>query len=82
VSLIKDNVPRDDDLASGKVKTPVALLGRRVTEEDTRCGARRQFVGSRGTKVRIAQATENSKDGVVWHLAMEKMVGNTIMDGR
>jgi hypothetical protein len=37
VSLIKNNVARDDDLASGKIKTPVALLRRRVTEEDTRC---------------------------------------------
>jgi hypothetical protein len=37
VSLIKNNVARDDDLASRKIKTPVALLGRRVTEKDTRC---------------------------------------------
>jgi hypothetical protein len=37
VSLIKNNVARDDDLASGKIKTSVALLGRRVTEKDTRC---------------------------------------------
>ena len=35
MSLIKNNMARDDDLASGKIKTPVALLGRRVTEEDT-----------------------------------------------
>jgi len=34
VSLIKNNVARDD-LASGKIKTPITLLGRRVTEEDT-----------------------------------------------
>jgi hypothetical protein len=37
VSLIKNNMARDDDLASGKIKTPVAFLGRRVTEEDTCC---------------------------------------------
>ena len=35
MSLIKNNVSRDDNLASGEVKTPVALLGRRVTEKDT-----------------------------------------------
>jgi hypothetical protein len=35
VSLIKNDVSRDDDLASGEVKTPVALLRRRVTEEKT-----------------------------------------------
>jgi hypothetical protein len=81
VSLIKNNVARDDDLSSRKIKTTVALLRRRVTEEDTRCRARRQFMGSRGTKVRIAQATENSKNGVVWHFAMEEMIGNTIMYG-
>jgi hypothetical protein len=62
VSLIKNNVARDDDLASGKIKTSVALLGRRVTMEDTRYLARRQFVGGRGTEVRIAQATKNSKE--------------------
>jgi hypothetical protein len=39
-------------------------------------------VGSRGSEVRIAQATKNSKDGVVWHLAVKKMIGNTIMYGR
>jgi hypothetical protein len=37
VSLIKNNVTRDDDLASGKIKTAVTLLGRRVTKEDTHC---------------------------------------------
>jgi hypothetical protein len=82
VSLIKNNVARDDDLASRKIKTPVALLGRRVTEKNTRCGARRQFMGSRGTKVRIAQATENSEDGVIWHFAVKEMIGNIIMYGR
>jgi len=39
-------------------------------------------VVSRGTKVRIAQATKDSKDGVIWHFAMKKMIGNTIMYGR
>jgi hypothetical protein len=72
---------RYDDLSSRKIKTTVALLRRRVTEEDTRCRARRQFMESRGTKVWIAQATENSKNGVVWHFAMEEMIGNTIMYG-
>jgi hypothetical protein len=37
VSLIKNNVARDDDLTSGKIKTSVALLRRRVTEKGTRC---------------------------------------------
>jgi hypothetical protein len=45
VSLIKNNVTRDDDLAIGKIKAVVTLLGRRVTKEDTRCRARGQFVG-------------------------------------
>ena len=39
-------------------------------------------MGSRGTEVRMAQATENSKDGVVWHFAVKEMIGNTIMYGR
>jgi hypothetical protein len=41
VNLIENDVSQDDDLAIGEVKTPVALLRRRVTEEDTRRGARR-----------------------------------------
>jgi hypothetical protein len=40
VSLIENDVLRDDDLVIGEVKIPVALL-RRVTEEDTDRGARR-----------------------------------------
>jgi hypothetical protein len=36
VSLIKNNMARDDDLASGKIKASITLLGRRVTKEDTR----------------------------------------------
>jgi hypothetical protein len=39
-------------------------------------------MGSRGTKVRIAQATENSEDGVIWHFAVKEMIGNIIMFGR
>jgi len=35
VSLIENDVSRDDDLVIGEVETRVALLGRRVTEEDT-----------------------------------------------
>ena len=41
VSLIKNNVSRDYDLASGNVKAPIDLMGRRVTEKDTRRRARR-----------------------------------------
>jgi len=37
---------------------------------------------SRGTKVWIAQATKNSKHGVVGHLVMEKMIGYTVVDGQ
>jgi len=39
-------------------------------------------VASRGTKVRVAQASENSKDGVVRHLAMKKIVWDTVIYGR
>ena len=36
----------------------------------------------RGTKVWVAQATKNSKDGVVGRLVMEKMIGYTVFHGR
>ena len=39
-------------------------------------------MASRGTKVWVAQAAKNPKDGVVWHLVMKKIVRNTVIDGR
>ena len=36
----------------------------------------------RGTKVRIAQTAEDTKCGVIWHLVIEPMIGNVIVDGR
>jgi hypothetical protein len=71
VSLIEHNVARGDDLAGGEIKAPITLLRRGVAEKDTRGGARRQFVGSRGTEVWVAQATKDPKGGVIWHLAVK-----------
>jgi hypothetical protein len=82
VSLIEHNVARGDDLVGGEIKAPINLLRRRVAEKDTRGGAMRQFVGSRGTEVWIAQATKDPKGGVIWHLAVKQMIGNTVMYGR
>jgi hypothetical protein len=82
VSLIEHNVARGDDLAGGEIKAPITLLRRGVAEKDTRGGARRQFVGSRGTEVWVAQATKDPKGGVIWHLAVKQMIGNTVMYGR
>jgi hypothetical protein len=39
-------------------------------------------VASHGTKVWVAEAAKNPKDGVVWHLVMEKMIWDTVIYGR
>ena len=36
----------------------------------------------RGTKVRIAQTAKDPKYGVIWHLEIQPMIGNVIVDGR
>jgi protein involved in temperature-dependent protein secretion len=43
--LVENDMTGDDNAASGHVKTAVALVGGWVTEEDTRCGPRCEFVG-------------------------------------
>jgi len=39
-------------------------------------------MASRGTKVWVAQAAKNPKDGVVGHLVMEEMIWDTVIYGR
>ena len=58
-SLIEDHMARDDDALSGHVEAAVPLVGRGIAEKNTCCGARREFVASRGGQVRI---TETPKD--------------------
>jgi hypothetical protein len=66
---------RNEDPLGGKIKTPVALVIRRVPEEDTEGGAGVQLVGRCGSGVRVTRTPEDAKvivprrgteKGVVW----------------
>ena len=52
-SLIEDHMARDDDALSGHVEAAVPLVGRGIAKKNTSCGARGEFVVSRGGQVRI-----------------------------
>jgi hypothetical protein len=59
-------VTRDDDAASLKVETPIAFVGARVAEKDTRDRPGRQFVFGGGGLVGIAEATKDARSDIVW----------------
>ena len=52
--LIKCNVTGDDDFACGKIKTSVALVFKRVAEENAAGRARGKFMGAGGIEIREA----------------------------
>ena len=52
--LVEDNMTGDDDPSSCEVETPVALMGRGITKEDTRGGAGGQLVFGGSGEVGIA----------------------------
>jgi hypothetical protein len=54
-------VTRDDDAASLKVETPIAFVGARIAEKDTRDRPGRQFVFGGGGLVGIAEATKDAQ---------------------
>jgi hypothetical protein len=56
---------RDNDAASGHVKTAIALVGGWVSEENTRSASRGEFVGGGGSEVRIAEASEDAEGGII-----------------
>ena len=59
-SLIEDHMARDDDALSGHVEAAVPLVGRGIAEKNTCCGARREFVVSRGGQVRIIETPKDT----------------------
>ena len=54
---------RDDD-AVGEVKTPKSLMIRRITQENTKSGARGKFVRGSGGHVRTTSTAKDPKVGV------------------
>jgi hypothetical protein len=72
---------RGNDAASGHVKTAIALVGRWVSEEDTRSGSRGEFVRGGGSKVRIAETSEDAKGGVIWDCVVKYLVRYLVLYG-
>jgi hypothetical protein len=62
--LVKDNMTRDDDTVSEKVKALVPLAVRGVIEEKVASGAGEELVMSSGRGVGIAGTTKDSKVGI------------------
>ena len=52
---------RDDDAVRGEVKTPKSLMIRRITQENTKSGARRKFVRGSVRHVRITSTAKDPK---------------------
>jgi hypothetical protein len=46
--LVEHDMTRNNDPIGAKIKTSIAFMIRGVTEENTKRGARREFVGSGG----------------------------------
>jgi hypothetical protein len=61
ICLIKNNVPRDDDVVGGEIETPVAFVIGGVSEENTSSGLGCQFVSGFGGEIGIAGATEHTQ---------------------
>lgn len=62
--LIEDNVARDENFSSDRVKAAVTTMVRRVPKKDTGHGSCTKLVWSGGRYVRITKTTENMKISV------------------
>jgi hypothetical protein len=58
---MKNNVPRENDIVGGKIKTPVTFVISGVSKENTSGGPRCQFVVGFGREIRIAGTTEHAQ---------------------
>lgn len=61
VGLIKHDVAGYYNFVSGEIETTVAMVIGWVTEEETFCGSKTEFMGSGEGEIRVGQTTENSK---------------------
>jgi hypothetical protein len=51
---------RYDDEVCGEIKTPVPLVVRRITKENTKSGTWRKFICGRGRKIGLAFTPKNA----------------------
>ena len=73
---------RDDYATRGEVETAITLMGRGISKEHAGGRARCQLVASCGGHVRVIEAPEDTKEGVVWWRAVQQREVNAILDGR
>ena len=59
--LVENYMTRDDDFASGQIKTPISLMFPWVTKENTACRARRKFVVNGVRQVGKTETAECAK---------------------
>ena len=52
-----------------------------LSKKDTSGGTRGQLVFRSGDEVGIAEATEDAKDGIVWGLLEELLIGDSMLNG-
>ena len=72
----------DDYATRREVEAAITLMGRGISEEHAGSGARRQLVASCGGHVRVTEAPEDAKKGVVWWRAVQQREGNAVLDSR
>jgi hypothetical protein len=72
-------VAGSDHTISVRIKTPVSLGVREVAQEYARHGARRKFVSSGRSQVRIALASEHTQVIIGWWVAIEKLVWRSVV---
>ena len=87
VGLIEGDMARDDDLIGSKVKTPIAFVVSRVTQEDAHDRTGSEFVCRGSIEVRVALATKDTKmiichgraeQGCVWRRHIECLGGEDV----
>jgi hypothetical protein len=72
---------RDENTTGRNVQTTIALVRSRVTKKNTGSGSRREFMRSRGTKIRITEATKNPKIRIIRNFVMQDLKRNGVVDG-
>ena len=72
--LVKSDMARDDDAASGEIKTSVSFVSRWVPEKDTLGGSRGEFVSSSRRCVSVAEAAKDAKVIIGWRCTEQDLV--------
>lgn len=63
--FIKNNMTRDDNFTTSKIKATITTLMGRIAEEDAGSGARSKFMRSSGREIMETYAAKNMEIGVI-----------------